>query len=99
MLTDSILIMIKIIIKVHKKGEYTYMSKNLKNKIAEGGVVALVVIGILVFAYGLSWIVTCGIIKLITMCFGWTFKWSVATGIWLIICILRSIFNVTVKNK
>ena len=81
------------------KGEYTYMSKNLKNKIAEGGTVALVVIGILVFAYGLSWIVTCGIIKLITMCFGWTFKWSIATGIWLIICILRSIFNVTVKNK
>ena len=81
------------------KGEYTYMNKNLKNKIAEGGTVALVVIGILVFAYGLSWIVTCGIIKLITMCFGWTFKWSIATGIWLIICIFRSIFNVTVKNK
>ena len=75
------------------------MSKSLKNKIAEGGVVALVVVGILAFAYGLSWIVTCGIIKLITMCFGWTFKWSIATGIWLIICILRSIFNVTVKNK
>ena len=75
------------------------MSKNLKNKIAEGGAVALVVIGILVFAYGLSWIATCGIIKLITMCFGLTFKWSIATGIWLIICILRSIFNVTVKNK
>ena len=73
------------------------MSKNLKNKIAEGGVVALLVIGILAFAYGLSWIVTCGIIKLITMCFGWTFKWSIATGIWLIICILRGIFSVTVK--
>ena len=75
------------------------MSKNLKNRIAEGGAVALVVIGILALAYGLSWIVTCGIIKLITMCFGLTFKWSIATGIWLIICILRSIFNVTVKNK
>ena len=75
------------------------MNKNLKNKIAEGGVVALLVIGILAFAYGLSWLATCGIIKLITMCFGWTFKWSIATGIWLIICILRSIFNVTVKNK
>ena len=75
------------------------MSKNLKNKIAEGCAVALVIIGILVFAYGLSWIVTCGIIKLITMCFGWTFKWSVATGIWLIICLLKGIFSVTVKNK
>ena len=99
MLTDSILIMIKIIRKVHNKGEYTYMSKNLKNKIAEGGAAILVVIAILAVSYGLSWIVTCGIIKLITMCFGWTFKWSIATGIWLIICILRSIFKVTVKNK
>ena len=48
----------------------------------------------------LEWIITVGIIKLITMCFGWTFKWSVATGIWLIICILQSIFksNVNVKR-
>ena len=75
------------------------MSKKLKNKIAEGGAAILVVIAILVVGQGLSWIVTCGIIKLITMCFGWTFKWSVATGIWLIICLLQSIFKVTVKNK
>ena len=56
----------------------------------------LVIVG-LVF---LEWITTVGTIKLITMCFGWTFKWSVATGIWLIICILQSIFksNVNVKR-
>ena len=75
------------------------MSKNLKNKIAEGGTVALLVIVIVAVCYGFSWIVTCGIIKLITMCFGLTFKWSIATGIWLIICLLQSIFKVTVKNK
>lgn len=74
------------------------MSK-LKSKIAAGGATALVVILIVAALYGVSWIVTCGIIKLITLCFGLTFKWSVATGIWLIICILKSIFNVTVKNK
>ena len=58
--------------------------------------IVLVIVG-LVF---LGWIITVGIIKLITMCFGWTFKWSVATGIWLIICILQSIFksNVNVKR-
>lgn len=59
-------------------------------------------VGILTLAvcYGLSWIITCGIIKAITMCFGWTFKWSWATGIWLIICILQSIFShhTTVKK-
>ena len=75
------------------------MSKNLKNKITEGGAAILVFIAILVVCYGLSWIVTCGIIKLIAMCFGWTFKWSTATGVWLIICLLQSIFKVTVKNK
>lgn len=50
--------------------------------------------------YGISWLVTCGIIYLITLCFGWTFKWSIATGIWLIICVLQSIFknNITVKK-
>ena len=58
--------------------------------------IVLVIVG-LVF---LEWIITVGIIKLITICFGWTFKWSVATGIWLIICVLQSIFksNVNVKR-
>lgn len=71
---------------------------NLKNKLAKGGATAIVVILILAVYYGFSWIITCGIIKLITMCFGLTFKWSIATGIWLVICILRSIFNVIVKK-
>lgn len=77
------------------------MSKNLKNKItlAKGGVSVLIFITVIAVCYGLSWIVTCGIIKLIAMCFGWTFKWSIATGIWLIIYLLQSIFKVTVKNK
>ena len=65
----------------------------LKKKLAKGGATAVVIIIILAVCYGLSWIVTCGIIKFITMCFGLTFKWSIATGIWLIICILRSVFN------
>ena len=75
------------------------MSKNLKNKIAGGCAVALVIITIFVFSYGLSWIITCGIVKLITLCFSWTFSWSIATGIWLIICILRLIFIIIAKNK
>lgn len=36
--------------------------------------------------------------KILAVVFGLTFKWSIATDIWLIICILKSIFNVTVKN-
>lgn len=74
--------------------------KNTKlSKIKEGGAVALVVIVLLALLYGTSWIATCGIIKLITMCFGWTFKWSIATGIWLILCIARSIFSHSTSSK
>lgn len=64
-----------------------------------GSIIGLIILLIVVLlCYGVSWIVTCGIIKLITLCFGLTFKWSIATGIWLIICMLRSIFNVTVRK-
>jgi hypothetical protein len=51
----------------------------------------LKIIGIIgIFIVLLSWIVTCGFIKLITICFGWTFKWSIATGIWLILLLLEA---------
>lgn len=72
--------------------------RNLKRKIAEYGVGISVVILILALAYGVSWIATCGVIKLITMCFGWTFKWSIATGIWLIMCLASTVFKTTVKK-
>lgn len=45
------------------------------------------------FVCGVSWITTCGVIKLITVCFGWTFKWSVATGIWLLLWLLGGLFK------
>ena len=43
--------------------------------------------------YALSWIVTCGVVWLVTLCFGWTFKWSIATGIWLLILLAKWIFG------
>ena len=75
--------------------------KKLLGKLAVGGAAAIGVIAALLVIFGISWLLTCGVIKLITLCFGWTFKWSIATGIWLLICILQSIFknNVTVNNK
>lgn len=42
-----------------------------------------------IITYAISWLATCGIIKLITLCFGWTFSWLIATGIWLILCLLK----------
>ena len=68
------------------------MSKS-KKIITTGGSALLLTIIVLVVAFGFSWIVTCGVIKLITMCFGWQFKWSIATGIWLVMCLARTVFK------
>lgn len=69
----------------------------MKDKLKIIGLI-IMAIGIVIACCGLSWIVTCGIVKLITMCFGLTFKWSIATGIWLIICMLGGGFKITIKN-
>ena len=71
--------------------------KNIFKKGGIGCVIAIVIFGLL---YSISWIITCGIIKLITLCFGWKFSWSIATGVWLIMCLLTPIFSThtTVKK-
>lgn len=50
---------------------------------------------IVVFAAicAVSWIATCGLVYLVTLCFDWTFNWAVATGIWLMMILVRSIVN------
>lgn len=63
------------------------------------GSAALIVALFFIFIYGISWILSCGIIKLICLCFGLKFKWSVATGIWLIMCLLQSVFVSRNKNE
>lgn len=70
---------------------------NLKEKLKDRAT-TVIVITILAVCHGLTWIATCGIIKIITINFGLTFKWFIATGVWLIICILGLIFAVTVKK-
>jgi uncharacterized membrane protein YgaE (UPF0421/DUF939 family) len=67
-----------------------------------GGTMIGVLFALLIIAalYAISWITTCGVIYLITLCFNWTFSWGIATGVWLVMAILRSVFksNVTVKK-
>lgn len=60
--------------------------------------VLLAVIAYLIVA-AISWIATCGIIKLITLCFGWTFSWAWATGIWLVLYLLKSTFSHATTRK
>ena len=57
-----------------------------------------IVILLLAVGYAISWIITCGIVKLITICFGLTFSWAIATGVWLILRLLKSVFSITVKK-
>lgn len=53
--------------------------------------IIMLICGAIMLICGASWIITCGIIKLITLCFGLPFSWSIATGIWLIICLISAI--------
>lgn len=72
--------------------------KKLKRKLVNYGTAIFAGVLVFCFVFGISWITTCGVIKLITMCFGWTFKWSIATGIWLIMFLAGTVFKTTVKK-
>ncbi len=72
------------------------MSK-LKDKMSGNILLIIGFIIIIILAYAISWIATCGIIKLITLCFGWTFRWSVSTGIWLALILARTVFKPSSK--
>lgn len=61
-----------------------------------GCLIALLAI---VLVIGISWACTCGLIFLITLCFGWEFSWAIATGIWLILAMLSSFFRSSNSNS
>ena len=58
----------------------------------KGIILFMIIVGLI---YGASWIATCGVVKLIALCFGSPFSWLKATGIWLITCFAR----VAIKEK
>lgn len=54
----------------------------------------LVVIAlILLVCYALSWAICTGAIWLICRCFSWNFSILPATGIWLILCLLKAVWS------
>lgn len=59
----------------------------------------LIVLAVLILGYGLSWAVIVGIIKLITLCFGWGFSLAHATGTWLVLVLLWIVFRPRKKEK
>ena len=69
----------------------------MKNNKTTRGIIAVLFLMVALTAF--SWIVICGIVKLITICFGWTFSWSIATGIWLVMILLRMVFVQSSSSK
>lgn len=65
----------------------------MKRKTLETIVTAILVVLLLAVMYATSWAIVCGLLKLITMCLDLPFSLSVATGIWLIICLIKFIFG------
>lgn len=47
-------------------------------------IAALIVLAVFAF----SWVVACGLVKVITLCFGWKFSWGIATGVWVIFLLI-----------
>ena len=70
---------------------------DLKNNKTTRGIIAVLFLMAALTAF--SWIVTCGLVKLITLCFGWTFSWPIATGIWLVMILLRMVFVQSSSSK
>ena len=52
----------------------------------------------IVVALALSWICTCGMFKLITLCFDWNYTWKIATGVWLSLTLLSSFVKFEKKS-
>ena len=53
------------------------------------GLTALIFLGIV----ALSWLISCIVIKFVAMCFGLTCTWLMATGIWILLWFLNSLFS------
>lgn len=70
--------------------------KNFKQIVENVSTSILAIIGALIILSipcVLEWFLTCIIIKFIVSCFGLTFKWAIATGIWLIIKLIVIFFK------
>ena len=47
----------------------------------------------LILALAIGWAITIGLVYLVCLCFSWQFNLLVATGIWLVLILLKSVFQ------
>ena len=75
----------------------------MKNKILKTlgtGALGILIVAVFIIAmYAISWIATCGLIYLVTLCFGWKFNWLIATGVWLVMILAKAVFNNDSNNS
>lgn len=55
----------------------------------------LAVIGIYILLWAISFLISAGVMWLICWAFAWSFSWKIVFGIWLVMCLLTSIFKST----
>lgn len=55
-------------------------------------------IAVVAILYAMSWVICIGLMYLICLCFSWKFSILVATGIWLIICLINGVFSTGSKK-
>ena len=55
--------------------------KKLLNKFSIGRI-GWAFVSAMILIYAVSWLATCGLVKIVTLLFGWEFNWAIATGIW-----------------
>lgn len=59
---------------------------------------AIIVAIVLIAFLALSFFMTAAIVFGICWAFALTFSWKLAVGVWLILCLVRGIFSVTVNK-
>lgn len=71
------------------------IKRSIKPRLCNCPMIILVLIALIVIFIEaiFSLAIICGIVKLLSLCFSFQFKWRIATGIWLILLLLRAMFN------
>ena len=59
----------------------------------------LIIILFVVAIYAISWVATCGLVKILSLCFGFVFSWKLATGIWFVLLLLRWVVSAAKSDK
>ena len=65
--------------------------KEIVAMINKSGCLMCVLLAILVLV--VDWIVSLGLVWLISWCFGWSFSWKVATGVWMVVLLLHGVLK------